>query len=78
MATMATLLEILNKTLAGNKEKQQNPNNVEQLKGATWVIARLGGWKGYQSQRKPGATTLLVGLQKFYIFTLFDALWRVG
>ena len=63
-----TCLKILNKTVEGSKEKQQNPNNVEQLKGATWVIARLGGWKGYQSQRKPGATTLLIGLEKFYIF----------
>jgi len=30
------------------------------------VIARLGGWKGYASKRKPGITTLWIGLEKFY------------
>ncbi|MBI3882724.1 MAG: transposase, partial [Sphingobacteriales bacterium] len=31
-----------------------------------WIIARLGGWKGYSSERKPGITTLWIGLEKFY------------
>jgi hypothetical protein len=26
----------------------------------------MGGWKGYDSQRKMGATTILNGLKRFY------------
>jgi hypothetical protein len=29
-------------------------------------ITRLGGWKGYASQRKPGFNTLINGIDKFY------------
>jgi hypothetical protein len=28
--------------------------------------SRIGGWKGYASQRPPGMTTLKFGLTKFY------------
>lgn len=56
--------------LEGKTEKQQNPYPKGSLRYATWVIARLGGWKGYASQRKPGITTLWIGVEKFYnIFT---------
>ena len=56
----------INKKLQGSTDKLSNPNAVTKLKGAVWVIARLGGWKGYASQRKPGATTLMRGLKRFY------------
>lgn len=59
-------LEKINKKLQGSTTKLSNPYNTTKLKGAVWVIARLGGWKGYASQRKPGATTLIKGLEKFY------------
>lgn len=59
-------LQSINKKMQGNTEKLSNIYDVYKLKGAVWVIARLGGWKGYASQRKPGATTLIKGLQKFY------------
>jgi hypothetical protein len=26
----------------------------------------LGGWKGYASERKPGITTLWIGIERFY------------
>ena len=56
--------------LEGKTEKQKNPYPKGSLRYATWVIARLGGWKGYTSQRKPGITTLWIGIEKFYnIFT---------
>lgn len=59
-------LKIINKKMQGNTAKQSNPNSINNLKGAVWVIARIGGWKGYSYQRKPGATTLINGLQNFY------------
>jgi len=51
--------------LEGKTEKLKNPYTSDDLKRYIWVIARLGGWKGYLSQRKPGITTFWIGLQKF-------------
>ena len=59
-------LDEINKKMKGNTAKLSNPNPITELKGAVWLIARLGGWKGYTSQRPPGATTLIAGLKKFY------------
>lgn len=50
--------------LEGKTEKQKNPYN-KGLKRYVWVIARLGGWKGYESKRHPGITTLWIGLSRF-------------
>lgn len=52
--------------LEGKTQKLKNPYSKKSLQNATWVIARLGGWKGYNSERKPGMTTLWIGLKKFY------------
>jgi Transposase DNA-binding/Transposase DDE domain len=54
------------KKMEGKTEKLKNPYKKTTLQYATWVIARLGGWKGYASERKPGITTLWIGLEKFY------------
>lgn len=54
------------KKMEGKTEKLKNPYKKSTLQYATWVIARLGGWKGYASERKPGITTLWIGLEKFY------------
>ncbi len=51
--------------LEGNTEKLKNPYTSSDLKRYIWAIARLGGWKGYLSERKPGITTFWTGLQKF-------------
>lgn len=51
--------------LEGDTEKLKNPYSKDQLVWATWIIARLGGWKGYQSQRPPGIKTLNRGLERF-------------
>lgn len=59
-------IEIQCKKMEGKTEKQKNPYTPSTLKYVTWVIARLGGWKGYATQRKPGLTTLWIGLEKFY------------
>jgi hypothetical protein len=59
-------LQMQCKRLEGKTEKLKNPYPKTSLRYATWVIARLGGWKGYSSERKPGITTLWIGLENFY------------
>jgi len=63
-------LEAINPKWEGKTDKQQNPYKKRSLAWASWIIARLGGWKGYQSQRPPGLITWLNGLKKFY--SLFE------
>ena len=53
--------------LEGKTKQLQNPYAPKTLKWAVWTIARLGGWKGYTSQRPPGLTTLQEGLERFYV-----------
>lgn len=55
----------LNKKLQGKTIKLKNHNDPSVLKWATWIIARLGGWQGYDSQRPPGIILLKRGLDKF-------------
>ncbi len=55
----------LSSNLQGQTKKQQNPYPSFSLAWATWLIARLGGWSGYRSQRPPGMPTLVHGLRKF-------------
>ena len=62
------VLNMLNAQLEGPTDKQKNPYPKSQTSWATWIIARLGGWKGYSSQRPPGPITIKIGLDKFYIF----------
>jgi hypothetical protein len=56
----------LNKKLEGKTAKQKNPHSNNTLAFAAWVIARLGGWKGYASERPPGPITIIRGLSQFY------------
>ena len=58
-------LEQLAPGLNGQTRKQQNPHPRASLAWAAWLIARLGGWSGYQSQRPPGIVTFYRGLQTF-------------
>ena len=58
-------LEQLSPSLNGRTRKQQNPYPPYSLAWAAWLIARLGGWSGYQSQRPPGIITFYRGLQTF-------------
>ena len=59
-------LTALNAELKGTTDKQSNPFNNQSLSWASWIIARIGGWKGYASQRPPGSITYKRGLEKFY------------
>lgn len=58
-------LKALNQKLEGKTQKQKNPHPPDSLAFAAWVIARLGGWKGYKSERPPGPITFFNGLTKF-------------
>jgi hypothetical protein len=58
-------LDALVLTLQGRTILQKNPHPPRSLAWATWVIARLGGWDGYPSSKKPGPITLLHGLTDF-------------
>jgi hypothetical protein len=62
------ILEQLNEEYEGNTQAQKNPYPKNQASWAAWVIARLGGWKGYASQRPPGPMTMLWGLERFAVF----------
>jgi len=59
-------LQRLNGTLEGSTSKQKNPYPAKSLAFGAWVIARLAGWSGYQSQRPAGPTDFFTGLQRFY------------
>lgn len=59
------VLSKINKKLEGSTQKQSNPHDPNSLAWAAWVIARLGGWKGYATQRPPGPITMKRGLQDF-------------
>lgn len=52
--------------LEGKSEKQKNPHKKGTLNWAAWIIARIGGWKGYGTQRRAGPITIYRGLKNFY------------
>ncbi|MHC6201907.1 IS4 family transposase, partial [Breznakiellaceae bacterium SP9] len=62
---MACLQDIL-PGLEGRTEKLKNPFPIDNLAWVTWIIARLGGWKGYKSQRPAGVITLRDGWVRFH------------
>jgi len=66
-AQQAALI-ILNKEFSGKTQKQLNPHDPTSLAWAAWVIARMGGWKGYATQRPPGPITMMRGLEAFEKF----------
>lgn len=65
----------LNSNLQGNTLALQNPHPDKTLPWAAWIIARLGGWSGYASQRPPGVITLRNGLERFDAICLG---WRLS
>ena len=70
------VLQQVNERLQGETEKQKNAFPQDRLSWATWIIARLGGWKGYQSQKPPGPITIKNGLEKFAIYMEAFALFN--
>jgi hypothetical protein len=63
-------MEDLTAKFEGKTEKQKNPWPKNNLAWAAWLIARLGGWKGYASQRPPGVITLYEGWVRFHAMFL--------
>lgn len=61
-------LQSLLPDLQGSTQALQNPYQAADLRWAVWIVARLGGWKGYQSQRPPGVITLTKGMERFQIY----------
>ena len=59
-------MQKINTKVQGNTEKLSNPYKTGTIAYASWVIARLGGWSGYSSQRPPGPITMILGLNRFY------------
>lgn len=59
------VLNAMQPRLEGKTVKQKNPYKKEKLSWAAWIIARLGGWKGYTSERPPGPITMLRGQIEF-------------
>jgi hypothetical protein len=57
------ILEAVSAKLAGNTARQCNPHPKGTLAFAACVIARLGGWTGYDG--KPGAQVMRRALQDF-------------
>jgi hypothetical protein len=59
------VLKALTVKLEGKTQKQKNPHPDGSLAWAAWLIARLGGWNGYASERPPGPITFARGLERF-------------
>lgn len=56
---------LLHKKLEGKTLKLKNPYRKHSLPWAAWLIARLGGWTGYESSAKPGYITIKRGMDVF-------------
>src|SRR5690348_5766461 len=59
------MLEALQVRLEGKTAKQKNPHAKHSIAWLAWIIARLGGWTGYASERPPGPITMRRGWQRF-------------
>lgn len=69
-------LSLQQPTLEGRTAKQKNPHPARSLAWASWIIARLGGWKGYASESPPGPLTMRHGLTRLQAFCKARALLR--
>jgi hypothetical protein len=65
--TEEALVEVLSAKLEGKTERQKNPHPEGSLARLSWVVARLGGWNGYEGRhhRPAGPITMGIGLVKF-------------
>lgn len=59
------VLKLLQAELEGKTQAQKCSFRTGSLAWGSWIIARLGGWKGYKSERPPGPITMAYGRQCF-------------
>ncbi|MGH3429015.1 MAG: IS4 family transposase [Mycobacteriales bacterium] len=59
------MLEALQRSLEGKTTAQSNPHPKHSIAWLSWIIARLGGWTGYASERPPGPITMGRGWRRF-------------
>jgi len=59
------VLGVLQASLEGKTAKQKNPHLKHSIAWLAWIIARLGGWTGYASERPPGPITFRRGWDRF-------------
>src|SRR6185312_11414383 len=64
-ADQLPMLEALQVRLEGKTAKQKNPHAKHSIAWLAWIIARLGGWTGYASERPPGPITMRRGWYRF-------------
>jgi hypothetical protein len=65
--TEIKLLGAAHKQYEGKTEKQKNPHKKNTMAWSYWIIARMGGWKGYvQSEGPAGPTTLKRGIDELH------------
>jgi hypothetical protein len=64
-ADQLPMLEVLQIKLEGKTAKQKNPHARHSIAWLAWIIARLGGWAGYASERPPGPITMRRGWYRF-------------
>ena len=63
--TELEFLHVLLNVYEGNSVQQNNPFPMNSLAWAAWIIARIGGWKGYQKAGPAGPITIKRGLEIF-------------
>ena len=61
------LVEALTQRLEGKTERLKNPHPKNTLARLSWVVARLGGWDGYEGHgyKPAGPKTVAIGLARF-------------
>lgn len=64
-ADQLPMLDALQSNLEGKTAKQKNPHPKHSIAWLAWIIARLGGWTGYASERPPGPITMRRGWNRF-------------
>lgn len=63
--THLPLAEALQTKLEGKTALQKNPHPRHSIAWLAWIVARLGGWKGYRSEHPPGPITMRHGWERF-------------
>ena len=69
--------EELIKKYEGKTEKQKNQYPKNSLARMSWIIGRIGGWKGYKSESPPGTITLIRGLNIFNNMYIGWSIWKI-